>query len=137
VLYLADTSAWTRSAADESIALRWAELLAGRELAVCSPLQLELLYSADSPADYTLRRSELEGLVQLRLGPEVEETALGTQPALEARSQHRGPRPIDLIIAAVAQVYDAVLLHYDKHFDAIAGVTGQPAEWLAKPGSLD
>ena len=29
------------------------------------------------------------------------------------------------------------LLHYDRHFDAIARVTGQPTEWLARRGSLD
>jgi hypothetical protein len=40
-------------------------------------------------------------------------------------------------VAAVAEANDAVLLHYDRHFDLIARVTGQPAEWLARRGSLD
>jgi hypothetical protein len=31
----------------------------------------------------------------------------------------------------------AILLHYDRHFDAIARVTGQPGEWIARRGSLD
>ena len=137
MLYLADTSAWARSAARESIALRWAELLAGRELAICSPLQLELLYSAESPAAYVSRRNDLERLVQLPLGPDVEAAALSAQEALARASQHRGPRPIDLLIAAVAHVHSAVLLHYDHHFDQVASVTGQKTEWLAKPGSLD
>jgi predicted nucleic acid-binding protein len=38
---------------------------------------------------------------------------------------------MDLLIAAVAEV------HYDRHFDAIGRVTGQPMEWLARRGSLD
>jgi hypothetical protein len=29
------------------------------------------------------------------------------------------------------------LLHYDRHLDVIARTTGQPAQWLAKRGSLD
>lgn len=41
------------------------------------------------------------------------------------------------MIAAVAEVNDATLLHYDRHFDTIARVTGQPMEWLARRGSLD
>ena len=36
-----------------------------------------------------------------------------------------------------AEVHGAVLLHYDRHFDLIARVTGQPTEWLARRGSLD
>jgi predicted nucleic acid-binding protein len=137
VLYLADTSAWRRSRATESIALRWARLLAGRDLAVCAPLELELLYSARGPADYSLLRSELEALVRLPTTHKVEAEALATQRLLAAKSQHRGPKPVDLLIAATARVHDAVVLHYDRHFDLIARVTGQPAEWLARRGSLD
>ncbi len=44
---------------------------------------------------------------------------------------------MDLLIAAVAEVHGAILLHYDRHFDAIFRVTGQPMEWLARRGSLD
>jgi predicted nucleic acid-binding protein len=137
VLYLADTSAWWRSRANESIALRWARLLVGRELAVCAPLQLELLYSARGPADYSVLRDDLDALVRLPATPDAEAEALSTQEALAAKSQHRGPKPMDLLVAAIANVHGAVLLHYDRHFDLIARVTGQPAEWLARRGSLD
>lgn len=104
---------------------------------MCLPLQLELLYSARGPADYSNRRGELDKLVQLPLSPVVEAAALDTQETLAATSQHRGPTPIDLLIAAVAHAHGAVLLHYYGHFDAIARATGQPAEWLSPPGSLD
>jgi predicted nucleic acid-binding protein len=58
------------------------------------------------------------------------------QAALAGRSQHRGPVPIDLLVAAVAEVNELTLLHYDRHFDAIARVTGQPSEWIATRGTL-
>jgi hypothetical protein len=44
---------------------------------------------------------------------------------------------VDLLVAATAARYGAVLLHYDRHFDAIARVTGQPTEWLARRGTFD
>jgi predicted nucleic acid-binding protein len=62
--------------------------------------------------------------------------ALETQAALAQRSQHRGATPVDLLVAATAEAYDVVLLHYDKHFDAIGRVTRQPMRWLAPAGSL-
>lgn len=136
MLYLADTSAWRRSRATEPIALRWARLLVGRKLAVCAPLQLELLFSARGPADYSVLRGELDALVRLPTTAAAEAEALRTQQALAAKSQHRGPTPMDLLIAAIARVNGAVLLHYDRHFDLIARVTGQPAEWLARRGTL-
>ena len=40
------------------------------------------------------------------------------------------------LIAAVAEVHDVTLLHYDRHFDLIASATGQKTEWLARRGSL-
>ena len=136
MLYLADTSAWWRSRANESIALRWARLLAGHDLAVCVPLQLELLCSARGPADYSVLQEELDALVRLPATPDAEAEALKTQQALAAKSQHRGPKPMDVLIAAIAKVHGAVLLHYDRHFDLIVRITGQPAEWLARRGTL-
>lgn len=135
--YLADTSAWTRSQATPDIAARWSILVALDEIATCPPIGLELLYSARGPADYRRRSSEIAGLPQLPLTEADARLALETQAALSRRAQHRGPKPIDLFIAAVAQQNDVVLLHYDRHFDAIARVTRQPTEWLARRGSLD
>ncbi len=134
--YLADTSAWTRSQATPQVAERWAALVELDEIALCEPVELELLYSAVSPADYAVRRDELEGLPRLPLDRHAVAGALRTQEALAAHSQHRGPAPIDLFVAAIAQISDTCVLHYDRHFDAIARVTGQPTEWLARRGSL-
>ena len=44
---------------------------------------------------------------------------------------------MDLLIAAIAEVNGATLLHYDRQFDTIGRLTGQPIEWLARRGSLD
>jgi len=44
--------------------------------------------------------------------------------------QHRAPSVPGLIIAATAEFAGLTVLHCDKDFDLIAGVTGQPALWL-------
>ncbi len=106
-------------------------------LALCTPVRLELLVSARGPADYEAVSDSLLGFRHLPLDSRADRIATRTQAALARRSQHRGPTPVDLLIAAIAEVNDATLLHYDRHFDTIARVTGQPMEWLARRGSLD
>ena len=50
-----------------------------------------------------------------------------------AGGMHRKPIP-DLIIAAVAQAYDATLVHHDRDFDDIATVaTGLRTRWIVSP----
>lgn len=132
-LYLADTSAWHRSAR----VAHWEALLEADEIALCAPVRLELLVSARGPADYRSLAGDLAELRHLSLDVRGERAAARTQALLAERSQHRGPTPIDLLIAAIAEVNDATLLHYDRHFDTIARATGQPMEWLARRGSLD
>jgi predicted nucleic acid-binding protein len=131
-LYLADTSAWHRSIRAFD---RWLEL--HNALALCTPVRLELLVSARGPADYRTVSDNLLGFRHFPIDEDAERLATRTQAALAERSQHRGPTPIDLLIAAIAEVNGATLLHYDRHFDTIARVTGQPMEWLARRGSLD
>jgi len=133
-LYLADTSAWHRSAA---VFDRWSELVARAEVAISPPVMLEILFSARSARDALALRIQLGSLPQLPLDERAAPAAMATQAALTEKAHHRGPRPMDLLIAAVAEVNGATLLHYDRHFDPIAGVTGQPMEWLARRGSLD
>ncbi len=73
----------------------------------------------------------------LELTTAAQTRALEAHAAMAERSQHRGATPVDLMIAATAEVHEVVLLHYDRHLDAIARVTGQPSMWLARRGSLE
>jgi predicted nucleic acid-binding protein len=132
-LYLAGTSAWHWSA---RVAARWADFLGKRRIATCAPVKLELLYSARGKRDYNDLSFDLGRLPYLELDERVADAALRAQTALATRGQHRLPA-VDFLVAALAEVNDAVLLHYDRHFDVIRRVTAQPMEWLARRGSLD
>ena len=49
---------------------------------------------------------------------------------LADRGLHRAPSIPDLIIAATAEMAGLTVLHLDKDFEIIAGITGQPCERL-------
>jgi predicted nucleic acid-binding protein len=108
-----------------------------RPLHRCAVVELEVLYSATSPADFERRRTALNnGYVDLPITPHVMNRALDAQRRLAAASQHRGVSLPDLIIAACAAEHEATVVHYDSDYDRIAAVTGQPAEWVLPRGSL-
>ena len=135
--FLADTSAWHRSGATTAIRDRWTDLVQSGSLCLTSAVRLELLYSARGPGDYEALTNDLDGLPELAFDESAAKRARQVQAALAGRSQHRGPAPIDLYIAAVAELHNVTLIHYDRHFDAIARVTDQPTEWIAPRGTLD
>ena len=58
------------------------------------------------------------------------------QDALALRSQQRGAKIADLLIAAAAEAAGLVVLHYDRDFELIADVTHQPVEWIVPAGSV-
>ena len=62
--------------------------------------------------------------------------ATEVQDALAARSQHRGAKIADLLIAAAAEAAGLVVLHYDHDFDVIANITGQRTEWIVPAGDV-
>ena len=66
---------------------------------------------------------------------EVTDRAVDVQHRLAAAGRHRLPLP-DLLIAAVAELNDLAVMHYDADYDRIAEVTGQPCEWVIPRGSL-
>jgi hypothetical protein len=132
-LYLADTSAWNRSRYVDDW---WEELIERNEIAVCVPVRLELLSSARDPREYKALADDLKGFREFPADERVERAALSAQERLARAGQQRGPKPVDLLIAATAEIHGVTLLHYDRHFDLIADVTGQEAAWLAPRGSL-
>lgn len=60
---------------------------------------------------------------------------LDVQGELSKSGRHRVPIP-DLLVAATAEIGGLTVLHYDSDYDVIAGVTGQPAEWVVPRGSV-
>lgn len=66
----------------------------------------------------------------------VLDRAVEVQDVLAERSQQRGAKIADLLIAAAAESAGLVILHYDHDFDLIAGVTGQPTEWILPAGTV-
>jgi predicted nucleic acid-binding protein len=66
----------------------------------------------------------------------VYQRAAEVQEALTERAQHRCAGPVDLLVAATAELENLTVLHHDRDYETIARVTGQPTQWLARPGSL-
>jgi predicted nucleic acid-binding protein len=55
---------------------------------------------------------------------------------LAGEGRHRAVGAADLVLAAVAERAHLAVLHYDRDFEHIAGVTGQPVEAVVPLGSL-
>jgi predicted nucleic acid-binding protein len=90
-------------------------------LCVCPVIELELLYSARSAAEYAEIEESLLAYRSLRVDAETMATARGAQRELAAVGSHRIPMP-DLLIAACAQQHGAGVVHVDRHYDVLAEV---------------
>ena len=100
--------------------------------------ELEVGYSARSSQDYdATRQALLDLLIPVTMPLRAEERARELQRDLVARGQHRGVGVPDLVLAAVADIEELTILHYDADFDLISRVTGQPTEWVVPRGSID
>jgi predicted nucleic acid-binding protein len=132
-----DTSAW-HHAADSGVAERWRAALEADEVAICDQVRLEILYSARSAREYDALAEELAALKQLPTTAQTFERALEVQRALAhvGGLHHRSVKIADLVIAATAEAAGVAVWHYDRDYERIADVTGQPVEWIAPPGSL-
>lgn len=134
-LYLADTSAIARIA-HPGVRSELERLGRLGLLATCVTVDLEVGYSARDPAGYartTDRR--VVGFTDLPLHAAIGERARAVQVMLARRSQHRAAGIVDLLTAAVAEHYGAVVLHYDSDFGHIAAVTAQPTRWVVPRGA--
>lgn len=94
-------------------------------------------YSARNPTEYEqLRGERLRAYAWVPLDDDVGLRALDVQRRLARSNQHRTVRLPDLLLAAVAESYGLTMLHYDRDFDRIAEITGQPCEWVVPAGSV-
>ncbi|MEX0836266.1 MAG: PIN domain nuclease [Nitriliruptor sp.] len=132
--YLVDKSAYEQQRHDERAEATLTAIATEGRLAVCEIIALELLCSTRNASDYEALRTHLDALTWLPVDAAVTRAALDVQRRLAQRGQHRCPIP-DLLVAATPLVHDATVLHYDRDFDLIAEVTGQPTAWIIQRGS--
>jgi predicted nucleic acid-binding protein len=135
---LADTSAWTHHARSASADQDFTSRLTRGEIATCDAVIFELLFSELDHETLAARHDDLEKLPYVPIGPRVWKRALAVFERLAARGplHHRQVAILDLLIAAAAERAEVPVLHYDRHFEVIASVTGQPVRALAPLGSL-
>jgi len=134
--YLADKSALTRSDTRPAVRQVIEPLLLAGRIATCGIIDLELLYSAQSPATYNELAGLLRSLPRVPVTDNAVDRALEVQSLLAARSQHRSVPLPDLLIAACAEAAGLTVLHYDADYERIAGLTRQPVQWVVPPGSV-
>ena len=129
--WLIDKSALVRLSASPDAA-EWARRIERGLVRITTVTRLEVGYSARSGAD--LRTGLQEPPVSVMpveyLTPAIEDRAVEVLSLLAERGRHRAPSVPDLVIAAAAELAGLTVLHCDKDFDLIVGVTRQPAEWL-------
>jgi predicted nucleic acid-binding protein len=134
---LIDTSALVRLLRESSIRARWEQAVAAGLVASCPLTELEFLHSARSATDRTWLQGQLrDTFTWVDMPDRIYRRAAEVQAELTAQGTHRSAGPVDLLIAATAEAHQLTLLHYDRDFDQIARVTGQPMRWLAVPGAL-
>lgn len=133
-LWLADKSALARLDR-QPVADRLGPLLLDGLVATSPIIDLEVLYSARSLSDYESLLAQRRALPSYPITQETTDRAIEVQYLLAQRGQHRVPLP-DLLIAAVAEVDNLTVIHYDADYERIAAVTGQPHEWVVPRGSI-
>jgi len=133
--YLGDTSALARARRPE-VAVRLDPLLEAGLIARCNPTDLEAGFSSSDPTSHREMREERSAWPFVAMNQPVLDRAVAVQDALAERSQHRGAKIADLLIAAAAEAAGLVVLHYDHDFELIAQVTGQPTEWIVPAGTV-
>ncbi len=133
--YLGDTSALARRG-QSLVADRLVPLLESGLVARCTPTDLEAGFSSTSPGSHRAMREERSAWPFVEMTQQTLDRAVAVQDALAERSQQRGAKIADLLIAAAAEAAGLVVLHYDHDFDLITEITGQPTEWILPAGSV-
>jgi predicted nucleic acid-binding protein len=128
--FLIDTSALARFLRGDAERHGWDQAAAASLIATCPITELEFFYSARSAAD------RAQGIEDMRLvfgwvpvDDRAFDRAWQVQDVLTGRGQHRGAGPVDLVVAATAELQGLTLLHRDRDFECIAAVTGQALQW--------
>lgn len=134
--YLADTSALARLR-HQTVAAVLGPLIEAGLVATCGVIEFELGWAARTAAEFDQLRADRDaGYEWLAIHDEDWRRALDVQAALWRGGQIRAVGFPDLLVSAAAERERVTLLHYDRDFDLIAGITGQAMQWVVPPGTV-
>jgi predicted nucleic acid-binding protein len=128
---LIDTSAWIEffRATGSAAAVEVRRLLAEEadQVAVCEPVAMEILSGVTDDDTYAKLERLVNGLPSLSIDSSID-FRTAAQIYRRVRRAGRTIRSInDCVIAAIAIRHDARIIHQDRDFDAIAGMTNLEA----------
>lgn len=99
--------------------------------------RIEIGVSARDVAEHDRTMAALDVVPLLPQTDEVVRAAQVLQRALVQHGTHRGPKVVDLVIAATALVHDVEVLHYDADYDLLAAAEPRlRTRWIVPRGSV-
>lgn len=134
--HLADTSALARLR-HATVASVLSPLIEAGLVATCGVIEFELGWAARTADEFDEVRADRQaGYEWLATHDQDWHRALSVQAALWHGGQVRAVGFPDLLVAAVAERERVTILHYDRDYDLIAEVTGQPTRWVVPRGTI-
>lgn len=135
---LVDTGVWTwvRDRRFPHLADWFNHQVAAGRVLVCDLVILELTRLAPNEARAHEVAERLDAFASVPMAPGAWGRAREIQLALAGTGAHRRIPPVDLLIAAAAEGAGVELVHYDRDYEHIAGVTALDARWLVRDGAL-
>lgn len=134
VALVVDTSAWARQL-HPTVAPHFRDTAKADLLVGCPVVALELLTTARDETEHRRLARSLSSLRQAPITEGVCAAAMGASSELASANDPRVP-VADYLIAAAAAQRGFGVLHYDRHYDTLAGVLGFESVWIAPPGAI-
>lgn len=134
--YLPDKSVWARLSQPSVRAALTPRADRGL-VGTCAIIDLEILYSARTGVEHSHFRDQRAAFEYFAMTDEITQRAVEVQGLLAQHAQHRSVSIPDLLVAATAERYGLTVLHYDGDYEHVAGITGQPVEWIVPRGTAD
>ncbi|MBO0855113.1 MAG: PIN domain-containing protein [Nocardia sp.] len=138
-LYLADHSAVSRIQRHEPVRQAFERLnTAAGVICSCAVTTDEAAFSARNPSElHKILQIYTEAFRYLPMDPAIDPIVRSIRQQLWSVGQGRSAQATDLLIAATAVHYGAIVLHYDKHFELIsAAYPGLRQRWIVPRGSI-
>lgn len=115
----------------------WQPWLTEGMLHVCQVTELEIYFSSRSLEHLNETKAAIRDHYNWALMPDsLWSRASEIQKLLAKHGSHQSAGVVDLLLAATAEFNRMTILHYDRDFETVAQVTGQPVRWVAEPGTV-